>query len=58
MLTKGQILNNRFLVKAEAIEITLSSSKTKLNVCALSSETFPSQYLRYLSQEIHVEAAT
>jgi hypothetical protein len=58
MLTKEQILNNRFLVKAAAIDITVSSSKRKLDVCALSSETGPSQYLRHLSQEINVEAAT
>jgi len=58
MLSKEQILNNRLLVKVEAIEITVSSSKRKLYVCALSSETCPSQYLRHLSQEISVEAAT
>jgi hypothetical protein len=58
MLTKEQILNNRFLVKVEAIDITVSSSRRKLDVCALSSETCPLQYLRHLSQEISVEAAT
>jgi hypothetical protein len=51
-------LNNRFLVKAEAIEITVNSSKRKLDVCALNSETCPSQYLRHLSQEKSVEVAT
>jgi hypothetical protein len=39
MLTKEQILNNRLLVKAEAV----SSSKRKLDVFALSSTTCPSQ---------------
>jgi hypothetical protein len=58
MLTKKQILNNRFLVKAKAIDITVSSSERKLDVCALSSEICPSQYLRHLSQKINVEAAT
>ena len=59
MLAKEQILNNCFLVfKAEAIEITVSSSKRKLDICALSSETCSSQYLRHLSQKISVVAAT